>query len=128
MSYWVTVGMYQRQLPEVVLTGVPTPMVKPIVEELFEGLDFDRDFLAGKRTKTIYDLRVMALPLHDTEKHDVLAICRDVYTLNGENKLKAVQLIFADQEGRFPWSAEYAASERQYQPVLEMPPGAGRAN
>jgi len=127
-TFCVTVGMFQRGMPELVMTGVPSPMVKGIVEELFEGHDFDREFIAGQRTKVIHDLTVMAVPIHNPESHDVLAICHDIYTLIGRPGVSAVQLVFADEGGAFPWNAEYAAQERQFQPVLGFPGSSGLVN
>lgn len=123
-SFCVTVGMFQHQLPELVMCGVPVPLVKQIVEELAEGHDFDRGFIAGKHSKSIHGLTVMALPIEKPESHDVLSICHDVYTLRGLSQVSAVQLVFADEAGSFPWSRAYSENERKYQPVLGLA-GAG---
>lgn len=127
-TFWVTVGMFQRGLPEIVLSGVPAPLIKGIVEELFEGHDFDREFLAGGRTKVIHDLTVIALPVSQPDSHDVLSICHDMYALIEQPHLQVVQLVFADEQGAFPWNSNYSASERQFQPVLGAPVGAMTAN
>lgn len=117
-SFCVTVGMFQHQLPELVFSGVPVHLVSKVVEELCEGHDFDRDFLAGKRTKLIHDFNVIAVPINDPESHDVLSVCRDIYTFIDRPTIEAVQLVFANESGAFPWSRGYADQERQYQPVL----------
>ena len=117
-SFCVTVGMFQHQLPELVMCGVPVPLVKNIVEELSQGHDFDREFLAGGRHKSIHGLIVMAMPIEQPESHDVLTICHDVYTLRGLPQIRAVQLVFADEGGAFPWSRNYCEQERKFQPVL----------
>lgn len=127
-SFCVTVGMYQHQLPEVVMCGVPVPLVKIIVEELCDGHDFDREFLAGGRNKTIHGLNVCALPIEQPERHDVLNICFDVYALRGLSQLTAVQLVFSDEAGAFPWSRGYSEQERQFQPVLGVSTLTGMAN
>jgi hypothetical protein len=119
-SFWVTVGMYQQGLPELVLTGVPLPLVKGIVEELFQGHDFDRKFLAGARTKVIHGLQAMALPVINPENHDVLSVCLDIYTLKDMPRPEVVQIVFADEFGSYPWSIGYASDERKFQPVLGM--------
>ena len=80
-AFCVTVGMFQHRLPELVFSGVPVPVVKNIVQDLCEGNDFDREFLAGGRTKVILDFNVIAVPVSDPEIHDVLSVCHDVYTL-----------------------------------------------
>lgn len=127
-SFCVTVGMYQHQLPELVMCGVPVPVVKEIVEELSEGHDFDREFLSGGRHKSILGLTVMALPIDRPERHDVLTICHDVYILRGLSQVSAVQLVFANESGAFPWSREYSEQERKFQPVLGVSGFAGLAN
>lgn len=119
-SFCVTIGMFMYGLPELVMCGVPLPLVNSIVEDMCEGTDFDREFLAGKITKLIGGLTCMALPIEQPEAHDVLIFCLDAYTVLGRSDLKAVQLVFADEDGAFPWSKEYAAQERQFQPVLGM--------
>jgi len=127
-AFCVTVGMFQYQLPELVMCGVPMPLVKQIVEELSEGHDFDRGFIAGKYSKSILGLTTMALPIQEPESHDVLNICHDVYTLRGLSQVSAVQLVFADEAGAFPWSRDYNEHERKFQPVLGVAGGAGLAN
>lgn len=127
-SFCVTVGMFQHQLPELVMCGVPVPLAKGIVSELSEGHDFDREFLSGGRHKSIHGLIVMALPIENPESHDVLTICHDVYTLRGLTKVDAVQLVFADESGAFPWSRDYSDQERKFQPVLGMSGSAGLAS
>ena len=110
------------------MCGVPMPLVKQIVEELSEGHDFDRGFIAGKYSKSILGLTTMALPIQEPESHDVLNICHDVYTLRGLSQVSAVQLVFADEAGAFPWSRDYNEHERKFQPVLGVAGGAGLAN
>ncbi|NVL49969.1 DUF4262 domain-containing protein [Pseudomonas syringae pv. actinidiae] len=127
-SFCVTVGMYLHQLPEVVMCGVPVPLVKNIVEELCDGHDFDREFLAGGRNKIYHGLNVCALPIERPEHHDVLNICSDVYTLRGVSPVSAVQLIFSNEAGAFPWSGDYREEERQYQPVLGFAGATGMVN
>lgn len=117
-AFCVTVGMYQHQMPELVFSGVPVPVVKSIVQDLCEGNDFDREFLAGGRTKVILDFNVIAVPVSAPETHDVLSVCHDVYTLIDRSQVEAVQLVFANEGGAFPWSQGYAEQEKQYQPVL----------
>ncbi|MFL1449269.1 DUF4262 domain-containing protein [Pseudomonas tritici] len=119
-SFCVTIGMYLFGLPELVFSGVPVHVVRATVKDLCDGHDFDREFLAGGRTKLIHGLDVMAIPVNAPESHDVFSICRDIYTLIDRPKIEAVQLVFANEGGAFPWSSEYAEQERQFQPVLGM--------
>jgi hypothetical protein len=124
-SFCVTVGMYLHNLPELVFSGVPVPVVKNIVQDLCEGNDFDREFLTGGRTKIILDFNVMAVPVTTPETHDVFSVCHDIYTLIDRPQFEAVQIVFANEGGAFPWSQGYAEHEKQFQPVLGM---SGSAN
>ena len=119
-SFCVTVGMYLHELPELAFSGVPMHVVKSVVNDLCEGHDFDRDFLAGNRTKIVHGFNVMAVPIDRPQSHDVFSMCQDFYTLIDKPKLEAVQLVFANERGAFPWSSDYADVERQYQPILGM--------
>jgi hypothetical protein len=119
-SFCVTVGMYLHELPELAFSGVPMHVVKSVVNDLCEGHDFDREFLAGNRTKIIHGFDVMAIPISSPQSHDVFSMCNDIYTLIDKPQLEAVQLVFANENGAFPWSSEYADQERQYQPILGM--------
>lgn len=119
-AFCVTVGMFMHDLPELVMCGVPVPLVKKIVEEMCEGHDFDREFLAGGHSKVIVGLTVIALPIESPESFDVFNFCADAYTMLGRGPVEAVQLVFADEAGAFPWSREYCEQERQFQPVLGM--------
>lgn len=127
-AFCVTVGMFMHDLPELVMCGVPVPLVKSIVTELCEGHDFDREFLAGGRSKEIAGLTAVAVPVDFPQSHDVFNICYDAYTLLGRPTVEVVQLVFADESGAFPWSTEYNDQERQFQPVLGMGRGEGLAN
>jgi len=127
-AFCVTVGMFMHDLPELVMCGVPVPLVKNIVAEMCEGHDYDREFLAGGRSKVIAGLTAVAVPIESPHSHDVFTICYDAYTLLGRSSMKAVQLVFADESGAFPWSSAYNDQERQFQPVLGMGVGAGVAN
>lgn len=117
-AFCVTVGMFMHKLPELVFSGVPVPIVKHVVESLCEVNDFDLEFLEGRHTKIIQDFNVMAVPITDPETHDVFLVCRDIYTLIDRQQIEAVQLVFANEVGAFPWSKGYAENERQFQPVL----------
>lgn len=117
-AFCITVGMYQFDLPEVVVSGVPVFVVKDLVDELTEGHDFDREFLSGGRPKLIHDYNVIALPIETPEQHQVLNLCRDFYTLIDKPAFNAVQLVFADERGAFPWTAGYRQEDRESQPLL----------
>jgi hypothetical protein len=119
-SFCVTVGMYLHDLPELVFSGVPVPVVKGIVSDLCEGNDFDREFLAGGRTMSIMDIDVMAVPVSSPENHDVFSVCYDFYTLIDRSSFQAVQIVFANEGGAFPWGVGYAEHEKQFQPVLGL--------
>lgn len=120
VMHCVTVGMFQHEMPELVFTGVPVHLVKAVVSELIEGHDFDREFLDGKRSKVIMGFNAIALPVDAPGSHAVLSICCDYYTLNDNSDLRAAQIVFADEKGRFPWSAGYSEQERRLQPILGM--------
>lgn len=117
-----------RHQPAIRLAKVAGSTLVPVRMFAYEGHDFDREFLAGGRTKVIHDLTVIALPVSQPDSHDVLSICHDMYALIEQPHLQVVQLVFADEQGAFPWSSNYSASERQFQPVLGAPVGAMTAN
>lgn len=120
VMHCVTVGMFLYGLPEMVFTGVPVHMVKAVVSEFMEGHDFDRDFLAGKRSKIILGFNTIAVPVDAPATHEVLEISRDFYTLNDQPDFRATQIVFADEHGAFPWSDGYSEQDRLMQPVLGM--------
>ncbi len=120
VSVSVTVGMFMHGLPELVFSGVPGPIVQNVVSSLCDGNDFDREFLAGARSKVIHGFTVVAVPIDSPKDHSELDVCNDFYTLIDKDGLRAVQLVFSDEQGAFPWSRTYSEADRQFQPVLGM--------
>lgn len=117
-----TVGMNMYGMPELVLTGVPLNVVEGIIEKLcVEATDFDKDFLAGKRSKVVEGFNVTALTIDRPETLQELQICRDYYALHLDSKLNVCQLVFANEGGIYPWNREYSEIDRLSQPLLAMP-------
>jgi hypothetical protein len=122
---WVvtfTVGMFNYELPELVLTGVPVAVVENIIEELCgHATDFNREFLDGTRSKVIEGFNVVALGIERPSALTELQLCQDYYTLYLDKQLRACQLVFANGAGIYPWSREYAEADRRHQKILAMP-------
>tara|TARA_R110002124_G_scaffold128157_9_gene288606 strand:- start:13299 stop:13832 length:534 start_codon:yes stop_codon:yes gene_type:complete len=118
VSVSLTVGMFLHELPELVFSGVPVTVVKEVIASLCEGHDFDREFLRSERSKTILGFSVIAMPITDADGLVELGLCRDYYTLAGLGSISAVQLVFSDENGAFPWSESYSESDRSFQPVF----------
>lgn len=123
VSVALTVGMYRRNLPELIFSGVPSNVVQNIVAALSEGLDFDREFLRSERLKQILNFDVMALPIDDPNSLEVMQVCRDYYTLIGRHEMQAVQLVFADENGSFPWSPDCSDANKACQPLFGVTAG-----
>lgn len=120
-EWLVTVGMFQSPLPEVVFSGVPLGLAQYVMNELRSDPVNAIDFLAGKRTKRIFDLEVMAIPVDTVDQHPELALCQDIYTYRGLGSFLLSQVVFADEAGNYPWGAGYSAEDRERQPLLGMP-------
>lgn len=118
VMHCITVGMFLYGLPELVFTGVPVHLVREVVSDLIEGHTFDREFLAGQRTKLIEGFQTIALSIDAPSAHQALSMCCDYYTLTGRSDLRAVQIVFADELGRFPWTSGYSEHDRQLQPIM----------
>lgn len=126
--YWVSVGMFQCNLPEVVMCSVPAQIARLVVDDLVVGTDFDREFLAGQRTKVIYGFEVMAVPIDKPEDHTELWVIRDYYSLTDKPQPKVVQLVFADSAGRYPWHKDSDPESREMQRMLGFQNQVLRAN
>lgn len=107
-----TVGLHKRGLPELVVTGLP-PLVAHRLLTKTAHLMVDHGEPVEAAT-VIDDDAELLLEVVDVDHPDVhLLMAVNLYG----PRFRALQLVWADNRGRFPWEPRWAHG-RRHQPVL----------
>lgn len=98
-----TVGMTVRSLPELLIYGLPSEVATVVLNAAGARMGEDGPLQDGQRLSGLiqnYDLAVVdAVHTHD------LAMARRFY---GNDQVQAIQLVWPDQNGRYPWDEGYS--------------------
>lgn len=98
-----TVGMTARSLPELLIYGLPSQVATLVLNAAGARMGEDGPPQDGQRLSGLianYDLAVVNA-VHTRD----LAMARRFY---GNDQVRAVQLVWPDQEGRYPWDGGYS--------------------
>ncbi|VVJ15770.1 Uncharacterised protein [Amycolatopsis camponoti] len=106
-----TIGLSGYGLPELVVTGLPVPEAAGLLNDLAAHSLHDSPPSPGERVPLRSGMVIEAVPLAEPSAHLIFAVA-----LYG-SEIRALQLVHADSQGRFPWSADYRDG-RGGQPVL----------
>ena len=109
--YAYTIGLHDWELPELLITAVSPQRATRLLNAVA------RDALAGKDVPPGSQIKVPAGPLIE-----IVEMSRPDAHLNfavafGGPEIRALQLVWADGRGRWPWSAAFCDGRRK-QPVL----------
>ncbi len=112
-----TIGLSGYDLPELVVTGLPVLEAAELLNDLAAHSMHESPPPPGERVPLRGGLVIEAVPLAEPSVHLVFAVA-----LYGP-EIRALQLVHADSQGRFPWAADYRDG-RGGQPVLGVRHGA----
>lgn len=110
-SYSYTIGLHDRGLPELSITGLPPQQAARLLN------DAARDAVGGRAFEPGAHIAVGDGPLFEIvevehpDAHMTFAVA-----LGGPG-IRALQLVWADDRGRWPWAAGWGHGRRR-QPVL----------
>ena len=120
-----TVGVLDRGFPELVMTGlqpIPTAELFHTVWDLVCASLLPR---IGRDHAVVIDgVTVCFVPIPDSywDETDLLLGAAEYHAHYGTPR-RAVQMVVADNDGRFPWNDAFDPAFRSTQPVLaDMPP------
>lgn len=116
-EFTYTIGLYQNyRHPEILVYGLPRDRAHPIVNELGEGIRNGEVYLTGKTYGEIlqkYSCTFRAIPSSQYLEHLGWAM----WFYEGP-EFPALQLVYPDSAGRWPWQDGVAEGFRQRQPIL----------
>jgi len=111
MPYAYTIGMHQRGLPEFLTTGLPPKRALWLLNTFAKRALAGRPPIPGTQVRLPAGTRVELVRIDHPEAHMDMAI-----GIAGPD-ISAMQLVWADDRSRWPWSADFADG-RQRQAVL----------
>jgi hypothetical protein len=112
-----TIGLSGYDLPELVVTGLPVLEAAELLNDLAAHSMHESPPPPGERVPLRGGLVIEGVPLAEPSVHLIFAAA-----LYGP-EIRALQLVHADTQGRFPWSPDYRDG-RGGQPVLGVRDGA----
>lgn len=111
MAY--TVGLAKKGLPEIVVFGVPREAAMPILNSAAALL------IAGKLETDVPVSKLASMPL--VFKHVAPEATEKYLTESTDNAgrpVAALQMVWPDTQGRFPWDPRFEQQLRAAQPLL----------
>lgn len=112
-----SVGMWENfEQPEVVVVGLPPEVAGELIELVADEADEGHRFLDGTRHEGLlqdYPVRFVAVP-KGRYGECLAAAC---WAYEGDD-FAAVQLVWPDKQGRWPWDLEARQGFAETQPVL----------
>lgn len=116
-GYSFTVGLWESfGQPEVVVFGLPQEIAHELLELLADEADEGHRFLAGTRHEGLlqdYPVRFFEVPKSRYAEY-LGSAC---WAYEGDD-FPAVQLVWPDKQGRWPWDPDGRDGFREAQPVL----------
>jgi len=108
-----TVGLHDCGLPELLVTGVSPPRAKRLLNAVAREAMRGRSLIPGEQIPVQDGPLVEIVEVDHPDAHMGWAVAF------GGPQIRAVQLVWADGRGRWPWSGTFCDGRRR-QPVLGM--------
>jgi len=109
--YSYTLGLTNRELPELVITGLPHKRAAEVLTPAAWDLLGGGTLAPGNRIRTVDGLLAEVVKVAEPGAH--LDVAADLYG----QQLAALQLVYTDQRGRWPWDRKFRDGQGG-QPVL----------
>jgi hypothetical protein len=109
--YAYTIGLHDRGLPEFLVTGLPPKRALWLLETFVKRALVGRRPAPGERLPLPAGTRLEIVKVEHPDAHMDMAVA-----LEGRD-IQAVQLVWADDRGRWPWAKGFDDGRRT-QPVL----------
>lgn len=122
-AYAYSIGLHgTNRQPELIVFGLPPPTLQAILERLHAEIRKGTRFRDGDRTAAALDgcrCAFRDVPSRFLVTHFTYAV-----RYYGDDRFSALQCVWPDRSGRFPWEPEFDEALRKKQPVLaESAPG-----
>lgn len=116
-NFQFTVGLTERDLPEVIVYGLGVDAGQYALDELAGRLMRGERYADGETIPDLFDGDLRFQLRTAVRLKDPLGMA---FRLYGEDRVAVRQLVVPDLEGRLPWESRYAIPELQ--PMLFNPP------
>ncbi len=111
-----TVGLWRlADHPELIITGLPADTAKRVLDHAVQGVREGRPIRAGTVVDGLIGTYPAAAREVDAARLPELAFAVDLYQGPG---FKAIQLVWPDRAGSFPWHARASSDYLEAQPLL----------
>lgn len=119
-TFVYTVGLHEAGHPEIIEFGLPYKVAGPILNDLAAQIRAGKVFWPYlEYLEVVADYPVIFIPVDDSSEH--LTLANAFYGRPGAGPIPALQMVFPDMAGRFPWEEDYDLDPRT-QPLLGQPP------
>jgi hypothetical protein len=114
-----SIGMYLNfGQPEVLIFGLPSDSAQTIINDISDRAKDGERFFAGETSDLFlkgYDVTFVEIPFEAYQEHFGFAMW---FYASLPKPFPALQLVWPDRSGKFPWDAGFDESLRSLQPVL----------
>ncbi|MEI7770114.1 MAG: DUF4262 domain-containing protein [Chloroflexales bacterium] len=119
-----SVGFRQRAHPDILIPGLLAPVAASFMAQLHEAIVAGATYAPGELYDSIAaGYLAQFKPIHESWQNALTAVAASVYQRqNGDRTFTAIQLIYPDAGGRWPWDPACEEHIRQKQPRLDLPP------
>ena len=123
-----TIGLVDRfDHPELITLGLDHVSAHSAAQEVVERLEAGDRLTPGRDTKhELLGIPMALVPVDDvywTAPHDYFLGWIDYYgATNKKLERRALQIVWSDDEHRFPWEKDFEAQYHTIQPLLDQPP------
>lgn len=116
-GYIYSVGLGQKfGHPELVILGLPDDLIQELVTNIIAQLNKGAMFEDGKVYPGMFsEFAVGFLTIKDEFKSTIMDATAAFY---GANQFDAMQVVWPDPQGYFPWEQEFDERFAHYQPAL----------
>ena len=125
-AFSYSIGLFHTlDHPEIFIIGLPSRIAHPLINSVGEVIRAGRKLEAGEVNSDLlagHDCTFREVPRHAFEEYFGRAI--DFY--EGKN-FQVLQLVYPDDEGRWPWAEGVEEDFRLRQPVLAHEPAPGES-
>jgi hypothetical protein len=112
-----TVGLAEQGLPEIVMLGMPHELARQSINNAVNLMQDDKLKCSVRQAKVLTSA-IYPIPL--TPEYSGLLVLANQ---RARQQVPAIQLVYADEAGRYPWEQNFNPQMRLIQPLLYVAPG-----